>query len=57
MQDFKFCMKRNQNLEDVGTLPWFSAILGLDFASNDPHTIKKQVSAESLTACGHCEMC
>ena len=37
MQDYKFCMKTEQNLEDEATLPWFAAILGLDFASNDQH--------------------
>ena len=42
MQDYKFCMKTEQNHEDEGTLPWFATVLGLDFASNDPHKIKKQ---------------
>ena len=41
MQDFKFCMKTEQNLEDKGTLSWFSTILGFDWASNDPNKIKK----------------
>ena len=46
MQDYKFCMKTEQNLEDEATLPWFAAILGLDFASNDQHKIKKQGNFE-----------
>jgi hypothetical protein len=41
-------MKTEQNLEDEATLPWFAAILGLDFASNDQHKIKKQGNFEKV---------
>ena len=41
MQDFKFCMKSEQNHDDEGTMSWFTAILGFGFATNDPQKIKK----------------
>ena len=46
MQDYKFCMKSEQNLDDEGTLGYIAAILGLAFASNDPQKIKKQGNFE-----------
>ena len=39
-QDFKFCLKKEQNLEDVGSLAWFTNILGLDWVSNNAQKIK-----------------
>ena len=41
MQDFKFCMQSEQNLDDKGTLGNIAAILGLDWASNEANKIKK----------------
>lgn len=41
MQDYKFCMKTEQNLEDQGTLSWFATILGFDWATNEAKKIKK----------------
>ena len=35
MQDYKFCMQTVQNQDDKGSLSWFAAILGYDWASND----------------------
>ena len=48
MQDFNFCMKTENNLDDEGSLPWFSTMLNFDWASKDPSKIKKQVSVESM---------
>ena len=39
-QDYKFCLKKEQNLEDVGSLAWFINILGLDWVSNNAQKIK-----------------
>ena len=45
-QDFKFCMQKEQNMDDEGTLPWFSTILGFDWASNKAQKIKRDGNFE-----------
>jgi hypothetical protein len=40
MQDFNFCMKTENNLDDEGTLPWLCNMLNFDWASRDPAKIK-----------------
>ena len=41
MQDYNFCMKTENNLDDEGTLPWFCNMLNFEWASRDPSKIKK----------------
>ena len=42
-QDYKFCLKEEQNLEDEGTLSWFATIQGLDWVSNKAQKIKVRI--------------
>ena len=42
-QDYKFCLQKEQNLDDEITLAWICNILGLDWVSNNAQKIKVEI--------------